>query len=132
MMQFFMPMKPPTATAQEREVVVGKNGKPRFFDPPALEDARAKLTAHLAQHRPDAPFTGPLRVLTKWCFPRIKRAKHGQWKDTRPDTHNLNKMLYDIMTKLGFWKDDAQVVSEINEKFWSDKPGIFIQIEELL
>jgi len=35
------------------------------------------------------------------------------------------------MTTVGFWKDDAQVTSEIAEKFWAEKPGIYIKIEEL-
>ena len=35
------------------------------------------------------------------------------------------------MTKVGFWKDDALVASEITEKFWADQPGIYIRIEEL-
>lgn len=33
------------------------------------------------------------------------------------------------MTSLGFWEDDRFIVSLIVEKFWSDIPGIFIQIE---
>ena len=41
------------------------------------------------------------------------------------------KLLKDVMTDLGFWKDDAQVASEITEKFWSDVPGIFIKVENL-
>ena len=28
----------------------------------------------------------------------------------------------------GFWLDDAQVASEVAEKFWADIPGIFVQI----
>jgi Holliday junction resolvase RusA-like endonuclease len=40
-------------------------------------------------------------------------------------------MLKDVMTALGFWKDDAQVASEIIEKFWADIPGIYVVIEEL-
>ena len=37
------------------------------------------------------------------------------------------------MTKLHFWKDDAQVCLEIIEKFWALTPGLYIyaqQIEE--
>ena len=34
------------------------------------------------------------------------------------------------MTKLGFWKDDAQVASEISEKFWSEVVGIYVSVEE--
>jgi len=129
-MQFFMPMNPPTVTHQEKQVTA-VSGKPRFYEPAELKEARAKLSAHLASHRPEVPMTGPLRCMVKWLFPRIKRAQHGQWKDTRPDTHNLDKLLFDVMTNLGFWNDDAQVASEIIEKFWSDTPGLFIQIEEL-
>ena len=40
--QFFMYMDPPTVTAQEHKVMV-RNGRPVFFDPPELKDARAKL-----------------------------------------------------------------------------------------
>lgn len=35
------------------------------------------------------------------------------------------------MTAAGFWKDDAQVASEICEKFWAEVPGIYVCVEEL-
>ena len=35
------------------------------------------------------------------------------------------------MTNVGFWRDDAQVASEIVEKFWAELPGIYIRAEEL-
>ena len=35
------------------------------------------------------------------------------------------------MTDLRFWGDDAQVASEVTEKFWADIPGIFVQIRPL-
>ena len=50
-LEFFLPMRPPTATHQEKQVRV-VNGKPVFYDPPQVLDARAKLTAHLSSHRP--------------------------------------------------------------------------------
>ncbi|WP_236253677.1 RusA family crossover junction endodeoxyribonuclease [Streptococcus mitis] len=56
---------------------------------------------------------------------------NGQYKTTKPDTDNLQKLLKDCMTKLGYWQDDAQVASEIVEKFWADTVGIYIKIEEL-
>ena len=46
MIEFFMPMIPPTVTAQEHEVTV-VNGKPRYYDPPRLKAARNKLTGAL-------------------------------------------------------------------------------------
>lgn len=35
------------------------------------------------------------------------------------------------MTALGFWRDDAQVASEIAEKFWAEVPGIYLCAEEI-
>ena len=49
----------------------------------------------------------------------------------KPDTDNLVKLLKDCMTKVGFWKDDAQVTRDIVEKFWADIPGIYIRIKEM-
>ena len=122
-------MVPPTVTAQEHKVTV-VNGKPRFYDPPELKVARSKLTGSLAYHRPDTPLSGPLRLGVKWCFP-ASRHLDGQYKDTRPDTDNLQKLLKDCMTACGYWHNDAQVASEIAEKFWADIPGIYIQVEEI-
>ena len=68
MIEFFAPMIPPTVTAQQKEVRVVR-GKPMFFDPPALLDARAKLQAHLGQHVPKTPMKEPVRCIVKWMFP---------------------------------------------------------------
>ena len=130
-MNFFIAMKPPTATAQEKKVRTVQ-GKPVFYDPPAVKAAREKLTAHLAGHRPEKPMNGPVELRTLWLFPKGKAHRHGEWRITKPDTDNLQKLLKDCMTKVGFWHDDAQVVREIAEKRWSDEPsGIYIEINEL-
>lgn len=128
--QFFMPMIPPTVTAQEHKVAA-RNGEPQFYDPPEVKDAKAKLMAHLSKHTIPQPITSSVRLVTKWLFPIQGNHKNGEYKATRPDTDNLQKMLKDCMTKSGFWKDDALVVSEITEKFWAENPGIFIRIEDV-
>lgn len=128
-LEFFMPMCPPTATHQEQAVRV-VNGRPVFYDPPELKTAREKLTAHLAPHRPERPLEGAVRLLAKWCFPRGKHAD-GEYRVMRPDTDNLQKLLKDCMTTAGFWGDDAQVASEICEKFWAQVPGIYVCVEEI-
>ena len=128
-MKFFMPMIPPTATHQEKQVRVVK-GKPLFYDPPEVEAARSKLTAHLAGYRPERPLKGAVRLQAMWCFPRGEHTD-GEYRTSKPDTDNLNKLLKDCMTAVGFWKDDAQVASETCEKFWAEVPGIFICAEEL-
>lgn len=129
--EFFLLMLPPTTTHQEKQVRV-VNGKPVFYEPAELKEARAKLGAHLAAHAPERPFQGAVQLLVKWCFPITGRHRDGQYKTTRPDTDNLQKLLKDVMTDLGFWSDDAQVASEIVEKFWAKLPGIYISIKELI
>ena len=129
--EFFLPMaKVPSATHQEQAVRVVK-GKPAFYDPPALKAARMKLTGYLARYKPEKPMRGAVRLLVKWCYPRGKSHKNGEYRITRPDTDNLQKLLKDCMTAVGFWKDDAQVASEICEKFWADIPGLYICAEEI-
>lgn len=125
--QFFMAMRPPTCTAQEKQVRV-VHGKPQFYEPQALAAARAKLCAYLGQHRPDKPYTGGVRLVVKWLFPRGKHP-NGSYRTTKPDTDNLQKLLKDCMTAEHFWTDDALVCSEIAEKFWADTPGIWVRIE---
>lgn len=130
MIEFFMAMKnPPTITHQEHKVAVIDN-KPVFYEPEELKVARAKLMANLGSYVPEKKCIGAVRLVTKWCFPRGKH-KDGEYRITKPDTDNLQKLIKDCMTKCGFWGDDAQVASEICEKFWAEVPGIYIRIEEL-
>lgn len=129
MTEFFMAMEPPTKTHQEKQVHVVK-GKPVFYEPPELKAVRQKLTAHLGKHVPKEPYSLGVRLITKWCFPR-GRHKDGSYRTTKPDTDNLQKLLKDCMTLVGFWTDDALVASEVVEKFWAEVPGIYIRIEEL-
>ena len=123
-------MKPPTVTHQEKQVHV-VNGKPVYYEPPRLAAARSKLEAHLSRYVPERKLCGPIRLLVKWCFPITGQHRDGEWKVTKPDTDNLQKLLKDCMTKLSYWTDDAQVVSEIVEKFWAVNPGLYIVVLEL-
>lgn len=132
MIQFFMPMIPPTITHQQKKVHV-VNGKPVFYESDELKAARAKLMAHLGKNVPDGykPFTKAVQLINKWCFPITGNHYDGEYKYTKPDTENSLKLLKDCMTAVGFWKDDALVASEITEKFWAETPGIYICISEL-
>ena len=122
---------------------MGRTQPPSSGDPPhhvgrvlhdssELKAARAKLHAYLAPHAPEKPIPAgrPVRLLVKWMFPAEGRPD-GSWRTSKPDTDNLEKALKDEMTRLHFWHDDAQVCSEIVEKFWADICGVFVQVEEL-
>lgn len=130
MIKFFIPIIPPTVTHQEKKISA-KNGKPIVYEPAELKDARQKLMSYLAKYAPEKPFSNAVRILVKWCFPVKGKHKNGEYKTTKPDTDNLQKLLKDVMTDLKFWKDDALVASEIIEKFWADVPGIYIEVYEL-
>ena len=126
---FFMPMIPPTVTAQERSVRV-VSGKPVFFEPAQLQEARSMLMGHLASRTPPVPFGRAVELKVLWGFPQ-GRHLNGEWRTTKPDTDNLQKLLKDCMTRVGFWKDDALVVREVVEKRWSNPSGIYIEIREV-
>lgn len=137
MISFFLPMIPPTVTQQEHAIKVVK-GKPIVYDPPELKDARRKFMDFLTaqKHRIEGwefifPLDGPVRLVTKWLWPRGNDHADGEWKTTKPDTDNALKLFKDCLTRCHYWTDDAQVCSEVTEKFWGSRPGIYVRIEAL-
>lgn len=140
MVNFFLPMVPPTITQQEHEFKVVR-GRVVVYDPPRLKDARQKFMSLLAREaeraqrvedgEPLLPLEGPVRLVTKWLFEVDDEHDSGQWKTTKPDTDNLIKLFKDCMTRTGWWCDDAQVCSEITEKFYADRPGIYVRVERI-
>lgn len=129
--EFFMPMIPPTVTAQQHRVVARKGKKAAFYDTPELAEARSKFLSGLAPHRPCAPMTGALRLCVKWCYPVTPSHYDGEYKTTKPDTDNVQKLLKDCMTKVGFWRDDCLVACEITEKFYANTTGIYVRVEDI-
>ena len=130
-MQIFLLMTPPTVTAQESKIAVVRN-KPIVYKPEKIKQAKKEIIKHLRPFKPDTPLDGPIELKVVWLFPRGKRHKHLEWRTTRPDTDNLEKLLKDCMTEVGFWKDDALVVKETVYKVWSEEPtGISIEIKKL-
>src|SRR5574344_626083 len=130
-MKLFLLMEPPTVTAQQAKVAVVGN-RPMFYKPEKVKAARQMLIRHLKPFKPPSPYEGAIELHVVWLFPKGKSHKHNEWRITKPDTDNHQKMLKDCMTDVGFWKDDAQVVKETVEKRWSDEPtGISIEMDKL-
>lgn len=122
--------KIPTVTHQQKKVRVIR-GKPQFYEPDELKETRTMFMELLAPYAPEEPMDGPLRLTTKWLFPKIKGTTNGQYKHTKPDTENLLKLPKDCMQELGFFVNDSRVASEITEKFWADTVGIYVRLENL-
>ena len=132
-MMFKLKMIPPTATAQQKgERVVG--GYIHHYKKKNVAAAEAILRDALLPYVPAEPITDrPIRLNVLWMFPYPKSARkhkpgYDRNKITRPDTDNLNKMLKDVMTDMGFWKDDALISMEHIWKVYSDEPGICISV----
>lgn len=80
MYEFFMPMKIPTVTHQEKQVHIVK-GKPIFYEPTELKAARQKYLDNLAQHVPQNKFSTGVRLMIKWCFPVTEKHHDGEYND---------------------------------------------------
>lgn len=126
MIEFFIPMIPPTATHQQKKINWAKR---LIYESDQTKTARAKLTAHLAGHKPQEPIEGPITMSVIWVYPLVKGRKDGEPKATRPDIDNIQKLLLDCMTALGFWKDDAQITVMMVSKYYGEIPGIYIKLE---
>ena len=129
-MEFNLGMVPPTVTAQEHKVRV-VNGRPQFYDTTRLKEARRAFESLLSLYKPETPLEGPVSLKVEWRF-FSKTHVEGSYRVTRPDTDNLQKLLKDCMTRVGFWRDDAQVCLEVVIKSWSrNNPGIHIRVVSL-
>lgn len=130
--EFFMPMIPPTKTFQDKVIRKTKSGKAIIHDSTEVGVIKRKFLGHLNRHKIEKPLEGALRFIAKWIYPiGDENVKHGDYKITKPDIDNMQKLLLDCMTKLKFWEDDCQIASLIAEKFHGDIPGIYIKIEKL-
>lgn len=134
-MIFELNIDPPRTTAQTHRYG-GKrpDGRLIFFDSAKLKEARNELRAALLPYKPVKPMEGAIRLQVFWHFETKDKKKQGKLKITRPDNDNLQKMLKDEMTRLGFWNDDAQVTTEYVRKWWSARGyiniGIFYDTDE--
>lgn len=129
---------PPKHTAQaSNKILKTKDGK--YFIG-KKSDSKAKQTQNdlislLYPYRPQKPLEGALKLEIKWVYPfrksEPKKNRTGElYCYTRPDVDNLCKLLFDVMTRLGFWLDDSQIADLHFIKCWSDNPRIEIFIEQ--
>lgn len=137
----FIPCIPPMSTAQgSSQIMKRKNGQ-RFVGKSSNSKAKAtqnQLWSMLELHRPDTPYSTPVKLSTVWVWPWRKnepkknRVDGLKWKDTKPDVDNMLKIMLDVMTRLGYWADDNVVQLGHVYRFWGERPGIHIQITDQL
>ena len=118
----------PKGTAQQK----GYNRRTgQYYQKANVEAASRQFYYALLPHRPKMPSGRPIRLVVWFAWEIKKKSMWGKYKPTRPDTDNYIKEFKDVMTKLGFWNDDAQVVDERIIKVYADKASAKVYWEEL-
>ena len=102
----------------------------RAYKTKSLLEWEARLKEGLEAAKPKKPLSGPVQLNVTWGFKAKTKKDIFTYKLTRPDTDNMQKTLKDVMTALGFWKDDSQVVHETCKKLWVDLGGTWITHRE--
>jgi Holliday junction resolvase RusA-like endonuclease len=99
---------------------------------PSVQMLRNLLTLKMKRYKPDKPSEKPIRLTVILYFDvKQPRKLWGTYKTTKPDCDNYVKEIKDVMTDLGFWNDDNQVVDLHIIKYFAEKGTIFIRLEEL-
>lgn len=131
--RFVVKGSPSTRTAQQKGLRV-VSGHAQFFEKKEVSLAKAELADKLLCHVPDEPYKGDIFIRVMWLFCKasLSRKEQRTFKQTRPDLDNLCKGFLDVMTDVGFWDDDAQIVKMELQKAWSAQfPGLFVEIWQL-
>lgn len=121
---------PSTVTAQQKGVRVA-GGVAYHYTKSKVKDAQMELARQLLPHKPAKPFEGPLAVRMIWKFSRASwdnKAQKTSFRTSRPDLDNLVKGVADVMTDLGFWKDDSVVAEYCITKIWNEEGGLLIDV----
>lgn len=99
---------------------------------PSVQMLRNLLTYKMKRYKPDKPSEKPIRLTVILYFDvKQPRKLWGTYKTTKPDCDNYVKEIKDVMTDLGFWNDDNQVVDLHIIKYFAEKGTIFIRLEEI-
>lgn len=92
----------------------------------------AIVSGEAQRHRPPTLWDGPLRL--DMCFnmkkPKSLPKRRLSWPIKKPDLSKLTRSAEDALTGI-IWRDDAQVVSSMQSKRYSDSPGVDISITQL-
>ena len=129
--EFFAPMRVPSTTHNDLIAVPMHGGGARIVKSAALREAEAAWESRLARFAPEMPLSGPLAADVRLCWEADAKHPAGSPKDTKPDLDNIEKTLWDVMERLGFFENDAQVALKRVAKLYGDVPGVYVRLEEM-
>lgn len=131
---FFEPMLVPRTTHNRLEIRYKKQGSkriPYIGKSNVLKAAEAKWAAHLARNVPEIPLDGAVRADVRICWPSSAKHPNGSPVTTTPDLDNVEKVLWDVLVRLGYLKDDCLVFDKHVCKMYNNPAGIYISLEEV-
>ena len=126
MIRFALPIAP---TAQARPKVAARGEFVQAYKTRAQQANERTLEAWLKDHVPAVPLSGPLALdfVAGLPVPSSVSKKRREamlagleLPAKKPDLDNIAKQLTDAMTRLRFWKDDAQIVTLRCKKLYAE------------
>ena len=135
-LNFTLYLKP---SAQIRSKPTSRGGFARVYKGKKQVSNEEFIMYHLSDYVPDEPIEGTVEINmicyfeipTSYSKKKIALIKSGELKYTKkPDNDNLEKNLWDVMTKMDFWNDDRQIYKNTTEKRYAveSKPRWEIEI----
>ena len=134
---------PGKAVPQARPAASFKGGKYWRYDPVQCREYKNKilecLKAQCGISQGNFEYTGAVKVEVieyrkipkSWSKIKQMAARANKIRPvSRPDTDNILKIVKDALNGV-LWKDDAQVVSDKVEKFYSQEPRLVVSVEYL-
>jgi Holliday junction resolvase RusA-like endonuclease len=134
----------PLAQKRHRHASRGRDGRPlpfvKTYDPSAKD--KRDLRRLVQAEAPDKPLLGPLRVDVFLFWPHLQshygtgrnagklKASAPQWKATKPDRDNADKIILDALQGV-FWINDSQICDGRIVKRFAEKPRTEIYITQL-
>lgn len=144
MIAFTLRVTPPATTAQQKRVRVVRSratGKyvPMFFQSAEMQAEEMTWASLLRPHVPETPIAGPVELSIVMVYPYLRSTRKrdvGKWlpKVSKPDCGNAAKHLEDLLAKMRFMHDDAQVARLLLEKWHGPdrEVGIRIRLQSLV
>lgn len=130
---------PTKATHQSALRVMRKSNGQMFIGKFAKSSVKSwiqEFNWKIKQYKPAEPLNGPLELQLHFKFPWNKTTpkkylNKEEWKITRPDLDNMEKMILDSLTSEGFIVDDSLICLKTTSKKHSNNHGINIVIRQI-
>lgn len=125
--------------AQPRPKAFLRGKRAGVYDPGTADGWKQIVWFTARQGRPETPHEGAVEVRMEFRLPRPKRLMRAKDADgqvphtAKPDADNLAKAVLDVLTSVGYYRDDAQVCLLSVSKVYHAKdaaPGALVEVVE--